>query len=76
MLLCSDPSAARDPVAATEVKALLLDLAGLVPATAPTGVEPAAGAVPTAAAGGTPTGSAAGGPSSAPTGPPGTGERR
>ncbi|MEV4844072.1 nucleotide pyrophosphatase/phosphodiesterase family protein [Micromonospora matsumotoense] len=76
VLLCSDPSAARDSFAATEVKALLLDLAGLVPATAPTGVEPAAGAVPTAAAGGTPTGSAAGGPSSAPTGPPGTGERR
>ncbi|SCE73308.1 Predicted pyrophosphatase or phosphodiesterase, AlkP superfamily [Micromonospora matsumotoense] len=76
VLLCSDPSAARDSFAATEVKALLLDLAGLVPATAPTGAEPAAGAVPTAAAGGTPTGSAAGGPSSAPSGPPGTGERR
>ncbi|WP_432899676.1 alkaline phosphatase family protein [Micromonospora matsumotoense] len=76
VLLCSDPSAARDSFAATEVKALLLDLAGLVPATAPTGAEPAAGAVPTAAAGGTPTGSAAGGPPSAPTGPPGTGERR
>ncbi|MEU1604402.1 alkaline phosphatase family protein [Micromonospora matsumotoense] len=76
VLLCSDPSVARDSFAATEVKALLLDLAGLVPATAPTGVEPAADAVPTAAAGGPPTGSAAGGPSSAPTGPPGTGERR
>ncbi len=29
VLLCSDPSAVRDRVAATEVKALLLDLAGL-----------------------------------------------
>ncbi|MEV4390338.1 alkaline phosphatase family protein, partial [Micromonospora sp. NPDC049580] len=29
VLLCSDPSAARDRVAATEVKALLLELAGL-----------------------------------------------
>ncbi|MEU1754251.1 nucleotide pyrophosphatase/phosphodiesterase family protein [Micromonospora matsumotoense] len=75
VLLCSDPSAARDSFAATEVKALLLDLAGLVPATAPTGAEPAAGGVPTAA-GGTPTGSAAGGPSPLPSGPPGAGDRR
>ena len=29
VLLCSDPAAARDKIAATEVKALLLELAGL-----------------------------------------------
>ena len=52
---------------------MLLELAGLVPATAPTGVSRPCGA--DGCAGGTPTGSAAGGPSSAPTGPP-YGERR
>ena len=34
VLLCSDPSAARERVAATEVKDLLLELAGLRPAGA------------------------------------------
>lgn len=37
VLLCSDASGARDRVAATEVKALLLELAGLAGATGPTG---------------------------------------
>ena len=31
VLLCSDPTAARDSLAATEVKELLLELAGLPP---------------------------------------------
>ncbi|MER7167511.1 nucleotide pyrophosphatase/phosphodiesterase family protein [Micromonospora sp. NPDC000207] len=40
VLLCSDPSAARDSLAATEVKGLLLELAGL---KAPSGTPPGEG---------------------------------
>ncbi|MFI7514614.1 alkaline phosphatase family protein [Micromonospora echinofusca] len=40
VLLCSDPSAARDRVAATEVKALLLELAGLASPPARDAVPP------------------------------------
>ncbi|WP_084261610.1 alkaline phosphatase family protein [Micromonospora rifamycinica] len=69
VLLCSDPSPARDTFAATEVKALLLELAGLGGATA---AASAAGPAPS----GTPGAGAAGAPSSTPTGPPGAEDRR
>ncbi|WFE94240.1 nucleotide pyrophosphatase/phosphodiesterase family protein [Micromonospora sp. WMMD987] len=80
VLLCSDPSLARDSFAATEVKALLLDLAGLGGATAATGGPAAgtAGPVPSEAADpdAGAAGSTAGAPSSTPTGPPGAEGRR
>ncbi|WP_329013341.1 alkaline phosphatase family protein [Micromonospora rifamycinica] len=69
VLLCSEPSLARDTFAATEVKALLLELAGLGGATA---AASAAGPAPS----GTPSAEAAGAPSSTPTGPPGAEDRR
>ncbi len=48
VLICSDPAAARDRVAATEVKELLLTLAGLPPLAgpAPAGPTPLAGPAP------------------------------
>nr|MDT0658472.1 alkaline phosphatase family protein [Micromonospora sp. DSM 115978] len=49
VLLCSRPGAARDKVAATEVKGLLLELAGLTPAGGTPAPAPASGP-----AGGTP----------------------
>ncbi|MEV6801303.1 nucleotide pyrophosphatase/phosphodiesterase family protein [Micromonospora rifamycinica] len=73
VLLCSDPSLARDTLAATEVKALLLELAGLGGATA---AASAAGPAPSGAPGAGAAGSTAGTPSSTPAGPPGAEERR
>jgi hypothetical protein len=48
VLICSDPAAARDSIAATEVKDLLLTLAGLPAGVPPAGPASAAGSAPLA----------------------------